>query len=128
MSVVTRSAALLPGVKRQEVALQRLHMEAGGTQAHLIALLRRGIRVLRVGLGALRLPPLLQDAVRFAVRVQVRVVDDVVDVAGGQAADVCLDLLAVDRSIRRLTAAVTDGSTGADTGPVRAAAGRRRLT
>ena len=67
----------------------------------------------RDGLGERKLPPLLQDAVRFAVRVQVRVVDDVVDVAGGQAADVCLDLLAVDRSIRRLTAAVTDGSTGA---------------
>ena len=108
-----QGAALLPGVKRQGIALQRLHMEVQALPV-------------RDGLGERKLPPLLQDAVRFAVRVQVRVVDDVVDVAGGQVADVCLDLLAVDRSIRRLTAAVTDGSTGADTGPVRAAAGRRR--
>ena len=72
------------------------------------------------GLGERKLPPLLQDGVRFVVPVQERVVDDVVDPAGGQAADVCLDLLAVDRfTIRRSGAAVTDGSTGIGMGPVR---------
>ena len=73
-----QGAALLLGVKRQGVALQRLHMEDGGTQIHLIALFCRSIRAVRGGLGARELPPLpLQAAVL--------IVDLVVDVAGGQA-------------------------------------------
>ena len=63
-----QGAALLPGVKKQGGALQRLHMEVQALPV-------------RDGLGERKLPPLLQDAVRFAVQVQVRVVDDVVDVS-----------------------------------------------
>ena len=109
-----QGAALLPGVKKQGGALQRLHMEVQALPV-------------RDGLGERKLPPLLQDGVRFVVPVQERVVDDVVDVAGGQAVDVCLDLLAVGRfTIRRSGAAVTDGSTGIGMGPVRVPAGGRR--
>ncbi len=101
-----QGAALLLGVKRQGVALQRLHMEDGGTPPLLS-------RAVRGGLGARELPPLpLQAAVL--------IVDLVVDVAGGQAVDVRLNLLAAAGEpvaifvLRALVVvAVTDGGTGA---------------
>lgn len=91
-----QGAALLLGVKGQGVALQRFHMEV---QAAL-------------PVRALRLPPFPHDGVRVIIQDQVLVVDDVVDVAGGHAADVRLDLLAVDSFTTRPIAAVADGSTG----------------